>query len=134
MFVRPSCTHSILFAFLQIRELELALLLKAGYLSVVQQFFWSCAPFLVSLATFGTYTGTGNELTPADVRAIAVFRHHVHYRRLLSLLINFALQSQAFVALALFNLLRFPLSMLPMLIRSVRAFLLADECVLASSC
>lgn len=54
-------------------------------------FIWSTSPFLVSLATFALYVLTGHELT-AD---------------------------KAFVALSLFNLLQFPVSMFPMVIRCV---------------
>ena len=72
-------------------------------------FSWSSAPFLVALATFITYTLSGHTLTA----------------------------QKAFVSLALFNLLRFPLAMLPMMISAiveatvsvhrVRKFLLHDE-------
>lgn len=72
------------------RTLELADLKKASILRACSTFSWTIAPFLVSLATFAIYTGTGNDLTP----------------------------QKAFVSLALFNLLRFPLAMLPMVITS----------------
>ncbi|XP_064490303.1 multidrug resistance-associated protein 1-like isoform X2 [Ornithodoros turicata] len=73
-----------------IRDREIRSLRRMGYLSAVQSFMWSCAPFLVSLMTFGTY--------------VLVDEHHV-------------LDAQkAFVALTLFDIMRFPLSMLPMLI------------------
>ncbi|PAA57130.1 hypothetical protein BOX15_Mlig029003g1 [Macrostomum lignano] len=71
-----------------IRELELTTLRKAAYLNAVGTFTWTCAPFLVTLTTFATYTLLGNNLTSA----------------------------KAFTALSLFNILRFPISMLPMLV------------------
>ena len=74
----------------EIRGKEINILKKLVYLSSVTSFIWSCAPFLVSLVTFATY--------------ILVDENNV-------------LDSQkAFVSLSLFNILRFPLSMLPMMI------------------
>ena len=55
------CSHA------QIREGELALNLKSGYLNAVSTFFWTSAPFFVSLATFVTYTSLGNDLSPTSV-------------------------------------------------------------------
>jgi ABC-type multidrug transport system fused ATPase/permease subunit len=74
-----------------LRRKELDQLITMGYLRAVSTFSWTVAPFFVSLATFIGYTVSGNDLTP----------------------------EKAFVALSLFNLLRFPLLMLPMLINSV---------------
>jgi len=75
----------------ELRKEELDQLKKVAYLRAVATFSWTIAPFFVSLATFVAYTTSGNDLTP----------------------------EKAFVALSLFNLLRFPLLMLPMLINSV---------------
>ena len=61
-----------------------------GYLAAGTSFVWACAPFVVSLVTFATYV-----LSSPD---------------------NILDAEKAFVALALFNILRFPLSMLPMMI------------------
>merc|ERR1719266_865924 len=73
-----------------IRNKELRILKNLAYLSAGTSFIWTCAPFLVSLVTFATY--------------VLVDENNV-------------LDSQkAFVSLALFNILRFPLSMLPMMI------------------
>lgn len=83
-------TSLFLFLF-QVRENELDVLKSASYLGAVANFSWTCAPFLVSLVTFICYTTIGNELTP----------------------------QKAFVALSLFNLLRFPLAMLPFMITSI---------------
>ncbi|KJE98072.1 multidrug resistance-associated protein 3, variant [Capsaspora owczarzaki ATCC 30864] len=74
-----------------VRDRELKVLKTTSYLNAFAAFAWTCTPFLVSLATFITYTTTGNDLTA----------------------------EKAFVALALFNLLQFPLSMLPFLLSSV---------------
>ncbi|KAM3597276.1 uncharacterized protein V6R79_002334 [Siganus canaliculatus] len=77
----------------EIRENELQVLKKAAYLSAVSTFTWVCAPFLVALSTFTVY--------------VLINEHNV-------------LDAQkAFVSLALFNILRFPLNMLPMVISSM---------------
>ena len=52
---------------------------------------WIGLPVLVSLISFATFTWLGNDLTPA----------------------------RAFTSLSLFNILRFPMAMLPMLINSL---------------
>lgn len=76
-----------------VRDKEIAILKKMSYLSAGTSFVWSCAPFVVSLVTFATY--------------ILIDENNV-------------LDSQkAFVALSLFNILRFPLSMLPMMIAGI---------------
>lgn len=74
-----------------VRQKELKVLKSASYLNAFASFAWTCSPFLVSLATFVTYTVSGNDLTA----------------------------EKAFVALTLFNILQFPLSMLPFLISSL---------------
>uniref|UniRef100_A0A3B5A3H6 Multidrug resistance-associated protein 1 n=1 Tax=Stegastes partitus TaxID=144197 RepID=A0A3B5A3H6_9TELE len=77
----------------EIRESELKVLKKAAYLGAVSTFTWVCAPFLVALSTFSVY--------------VLIDEHNV-------------LDAQkAFVSLALFNILRFPLNMLPMVISSM---------------
>ena len=75
----------------ELRDDELVALKQSAILRALSMFSWTIAPFFVSLATFITYTTSGNALTP----------------------------EKAFVALSLFNLLRFPLVMLPMLISAV---------------
>ncbi|CAH3177882.1 unnamed protein product [Porites lobata] len=69
----------------EIRNKELHHLRQSLYLNSAVGFTFICAPFLVSLATFAVYVLMGNELTAA----------------------------KAFVAISLFNILRFPLAMLP---------------------
>uniref|UniRef100_A0A3B4V2W9 Multidrug resistance-associated protein 1 n=1 Tax=Seriola dumerili TaxID=41447 RepID=A0A3B4V2W9_SERDU len=77
----------------EIRESELRVLKKAAYLGAMSTFTWVCAPFLVALSTFTVY--------------VLIDEHNV-------------LDAQkAFVSLALFNILRFPLNMLPMVISSM---------------
>ena len=73
-----------------IRDKEISILRHMGYLAAGTSFVWACAPFVVSLVTFATYV-----LSSPD---------------------NLLDAEKAFVALALFNILRFPLSMLPMMI------------------
>ena len=63
------------------------------FLSPGTSFVWSCAPFVVSLVTFITFVLIDeNNVLDAE---------------------------KAFVSLSLFNILRFPMSMLPMMIASV---------------
>uniref|UniRef100_A0A674KCL9 Multidrug resistance-associated protein 1 n=1 Tax=Terrapene triunguis TaxID=2587831 RepID=A0A674KCL9_9SAUR len=78
---------------LGIRQEELKVLKKSAYLAAVSTFTWVCAPFLVALSTFAVY--------------VLVDKNNV-------------LDAQkAFVSLALFNILRFPLNILPMVISSM---------------
>ncbi|XP_057325978.1 multidrug resistance-associated protein 1 isoform X1 [Microplitis mediator] len=75
---------------LKIRSKEIKVLKEAAYLNAGTSFIWSCAPFLVSFVSFATYV----YIDPANVLD----------------------SKKAFVSLSLFNILRFPLSMLPMVI------------------
>ncbi|XP_030581396.1 multidrug resistance-associated protein 1 [Archocentrus centrarchus] len=77
----------------EIRESELRVLKKAAYLAAVSTFTWVCAPFLVALSTFTVYVLIDEQ--------------------------NVLDAQKAFVSLALFNILRFPLNMLPMVISSM---------------
>lgn len=78
---------------LKIRNKEIKVLKEAAYLNAGTSFIWSCAPFLVSLVSFATF--------------VLIDENHVLDSR------------TAFVSLTLFNILRFPLSMLPMMISNV---------------
>lgn len=78
---------------LKIRNKEIKVLKEAAYLNSGTSFIWSCAPFLVSLVSFATY--------------VYVDDSHV------------LTSKKAFVSLSLFNILRFPLSMLPMMISNI---------------
>ncbi|KAF4792003.1 Multidrug resistance-associated protein 1 [Turdus rufiventris] len=78
---------------LEIRQKELKVLKKSAYLAAMATFTWVCAPFLVALSTFSVYVMT-NETNILDAE-------------------------KAFVSLALFNILRFPLNMLPMVISNI---------------
>ncbi|XP_051488019.1 multidrug resistance-associated protein 1 isoform X7 [Apus apus] len=78
---------------LEIRQKELKVLKKSAYLAAMATFTWVCAPFLVALSTFAVYvTIDKNNILDAQ---------------------------KAFVSLALFNILRFPLNMLPMVISNI---------------
>ncbi|XP_034878240.1 multidrug resistance-associated protein 1 isoform X2 [Mirounga leonina] len=78
---------------LAIRQEELKVLKKSAYLAAVGTFTWVCTPFLVALSTFAVYvTIDKNNILDAQ---------------------------KAFVSLALFNILRFPLNILPMVISSI---------------
>ncbi|XP_050416423.2 multidrug resistance-associated protein 1 [Patella vulgata] len=74
----------------EIRNQELDILRKSAYLNAFGTFTWTCAPFLVTLATFATYVLSSTE--------------------------NYLDAQKAFVALSLFNILRFPMTLLPMLL------------------
>lgn len=65
------------------RERELVFLRKAALYNAATEFFWSLAPFLVALFSFMTFVFLGNRLTPEI----------------------------AFVSMALFNILRMPMTM-----------------------
>uniref|UniRef100_A0A3P9K0Y3 ATP-binding cassette, sub-family C (CFTR/MRP), member 2 n=1 Tax=Oryzias latipes TaxID=8090 RepID=A0A3P9K0Y3_ORYLA len=76
-----------------IRGEELKVMKKFAYLSSVSTFIFSCAPALVSLASFAVFV-----LVSPD---------------------NILTAEKAFTSISLFNILRFPLAMLPMLIASI---------------
>ncbi|XP_072205259.1 multidrug resistance-associated protein 1 isoform X2 [Excalfactoria chinensis] len=78
---------------LEIRQKELKVLKKSAYLAAVGTFTWVCAPFLVALSTFAVYVKIDEN--------------------------NILDAQKAFVSLALFNILRFPLNILPMVISSI---------------
>jgi len=70
---------------LSLRHLELTQIRLVAYLEVIQSLVFGSTPILIALSAFAVYTAQGHPLTPAV----------------------------AFPALALFNLLRFPITMLP---------------------
>ncbi|KAM4032250.1 ATP-binding cassette sub-family C member 2 [Anomaloglossus baeobatrachus] len=76
-----------------IREKELKDMLHFAYLFSVSLFIFTCAPFLVSVASFAVYVVVSPE--------------------------NVLNAEKAFTSISLFNILRFPLSMLPMLISNM---------------
>ncbi|XP_070783133.1 ATP-binding cassette sub-family C member 3 [Enoplosus armatus] len=96
---------------LAIRQKELNVLRKTAYLGALSTMAWTSAPFLVALTTFAVYV-TVDEKNVLDAE-------------------------RAFVSLSLFNILRFPLNMLPQVISSIvqasvslkriQAFLSHDE-------
>ncbi|KAF2858159.1 hypothetical protein K470DRAFT_260080 [Piedraia hortae CBS 480.64] len=71
---------------------ELSTLRKIGAMTAVSNFTWSTTPFLVSCCTFAVFVATQNRPLSTDI---------------------------VFPALTLFNLLTFPLAMLPMIITSI---------------
>ncbi len=75
---------------MEIRDEELKVLRKASYLDACIVFVMLCAPFFVAVATFAVYvlSDSSHVLTPTT----------------------------AFVSLSLFNILRFPMTHLPMLL------------------
>ncbi|XP_068578796.1 ATP-binding cassette sub-family C member 2 [Cebidichthys violaceus] len=76
-----------------IRGEELKVMRKFAYLTSVSTFIFSCAPALVSLATFAVFVGVSPD--------------------------NVLTAEKAFTSISLFNILRFPLAMLPMLIAAM---------------
>ncbi|XP_074651922.1 multidrug resistance-associated protein 1-like isoform X2 [Tubulanus polymorphus] len=72
----------------EIRDKELINLRKTQYLSAFTTFVWTCAPYIVTLTSFVAYLLSGNVLTAEN----------------------------AFVSLSLFNILRFPMNLLPAII------------------
>ncbi|XP_066905600.1 multidrug resistance-associated protein 1 [Halyomorpha halys] len=77
----------------KIREKEAKVLRNSGYLRAALSFVWTCAPFLVSLLTFMTYV-------------------LVDERNVLD-------SAKVFVSLSLFNILKNPLAMVPVMISSM---------------
>nr|XP_045608210.1 multidrug resistance-associated protein 1-like isoform X2 [Procambarus clarkii] len=76
-----------------VRNKEVGILKQTAVLNACTSFIWTSTPFLVSLATFATFINLSQE--------------------------NILDAKTAFVSLALFNLLRFPIAMLPMLISNI---------------
>ncbi|PVD37039.1 hypothetical protein C0Q70_04032 [Pomacea canaliculata] len=75
---------------LNIRRDEIKVLSKVAHLNAFSIFIWTCAPYLVTLATFATYV-----LSDPEARLDA---------------------NKAFVTLSLFNILQFPISFIPEMI------------------
>ena len=73
-------------------ELELKTLRKIGLVSAIANFSWGCAPFFVSCSTFAIFGATSGKPLTTDI---------------------------VFPALTLFNLLTFPLAVLPNVITSI---------------
>ncbi|NXN95747.1 MRP3 protein, partial [Rhinopomastus cyanomelas] len=77
----------------EIRKNELRVLKKSAYLNSLSTFAWISSPFLVALTTFAVYVSVGEK--------------------------NILDAEKAFVSLSLFNILKFPLSMLPQVIGNI---------------
>ncbi|NXK95917.1 MRP3 protein, partial [Formicarius rufipectus] len=85
----PSFSEKVL----EIRKNELRVLKKSAYLNSLSTFAWISAPFLVALTTFAVYVSVDeNNILDAE---------------------------KAFVSLSLFNILKFPLNMLPQVISNI---------------
>ncbi|XP_066442933.1 ATP-binding cassette sub-family C member 3 [Eleutherodactylus coqui] len=108
----PSFSQKVL----EIRNKELSVLKKSAYLNALSTFAWTSAPFLVALTTFAVYMSVDEK--------------------------NVLDAEKAFVSLSLFNILRFPLNMLPQVIsnlaqtsvsiKRIQNFLANDELDLAA--
>ncbi|NXJ08863.1 MRP3 protein, partial [Odontophorus gujanensis] len=85
----PSFSEKVL----EIRKNELRVLKKSAYLNSLSNFAWISSPFLVALTTFAVYVLV-DEKNTLDAE-------------------------KAFVSLSLFNILKFPLTMLPQVISSL---------------
>nr|CAD7445720.1 unnamed protein product [Timema bartmani] len=84
-----------------IRKKEVNILKKAAYFNAATSFTWTCAPFLVSIVTFATFVLIDeNNVLDAEI---------------------------AFVSLSLFNIIRMPLGMIPMLITTIIQALVSLE-------
>ena len=79
----------------KIRSKELEYLRKMGVLSITSTFLWTCAPFVVSVVSFGSFIALNGS---SNFKANLVF-----------------------VSLNLFNIMRFPLTVLPSIISSIIA-------------
>lgn len=77
----------------RIRNQELKYLKKTGILSVTTSFLWTCAPYFVAIVSFGSYIALNGS---RDFKANLVF-----------------------VGLNLFNIMKFPLTVLPTVISSL---------------
>ncbi|KAK9886053.1 hypothetical protein WA026_014836 [Henosepilachna vigintioctopunctata] len=77
----------------KIRAKELYERKKASFMNAGSNFIWTCAPFLVSFVTFATYVFIDEN--------------------------NVLDATTAFVSISLFNILRFPMSMLPNLMSNI---------------
>ncbi|CAB3223722.1 unnamed protein product [Arctia plantaginis] len=133
---------------LKIRNKEMGVLKQAAYLNSATSFIWSCAPFLVTFLTFFTFLISDPEkniLTAENIFVSMSLFYTMHLPLgLLPLIIVAVIEvvpqdvslmsfgcfvlvnetevldsERAFVALSLFNILRFPLSMLPNVISNV---------------
>ena len=74
-----------------VRERELSVLRKSQFLSVAGTFCWTMTPILVSMSSFASYAALGHDLTNEII----------------------------FPAIAIFNILRFPIAMFPRVVSSV---------------
>ena len=103
---------------LGIRRQELNILKRSAYLNSVSSFTWICAPFLVRTNPTSTRLSSNciTETLCVCLKQVSLTTFAVY---VLSSEENVLDAEKAFVSLSLFNILRFPLSMLPQLIASL---------------
>lgn len=82
-----------------LRNLELTYLKKQAYLNAAIVFSFACAPFLVALVSFGVYVTVDSQ--------------------------NVLDANKAFVSLTLFNVLRVPLGLLPLIVSNTAMFMVS---------
>ena len=99
-------------------------MIKARLNSVLFQLLWSCAPVLVSIISFLVFVLQGNELT---VSIAFTVRHFYLYR--------FQKLIECAQAIALFNMVRLPLNIVPTwIVQILQASNLQDLCFYSTSC
>ncbi|XKL66877.1 hypothetical protein PGB90_010297 [Kerria lacca] len=86
---------------LEIREKEIQMLNRIGYLNTAVSFFWSTSPYLVSLFTFAIFTLASEQ--------------------------NILSANITFVSLSLFNIMKLPLSLLPRMLANLIQALVAGK-------
>jgi ATP-binding cassette subfamily C (CFTR/MRP) protein 1 len=77
----------------EIREVEMRYLNKIGFITCLSSFFWTCTPFLVSVASFGAYSLI-NDTSKLDPMIV-------------------------FVSVCLFEIIKFPLNVFPFVISTI---------------
>uniref|UniRef100_A0A671NEJ6 Multidrug resistance-associated protein 1 n=1 Tax=Sinocyclocheilus anshuiensis TaxID=1608454 RepID=A0A671NEJ6_9TELE len=91
-----------------IRESELRVLKKTAYLGAVSTFTWSCMGFFIIIDICFCHLVSFTKVALSTFAVYVLMDEH-----------NILDAQKAFVSLALFNILRFPLNMLPMVISSM---------------
>ena len=128
-----------------VRDDEMSALIKAAYMNSFTTFLWTSAPFLVALASFATFVlidpvnnildASTGLITDTDFFSVSLllglFQQGLFQRlwvpfsgryvdcevgNRFNCVCEHTCELSAFVSLTLFNLLRIPLNMLPMLI------------------
>ena len=101
------------------RATEIKWMIKARLNSVLFQLLWSCAPVLVSITSFLVFVLQGNELTVSIAFTV----------RLFSMFVPIAQTDRMRQAIALFNMVRLPLNIIPTwIVQILQASDLQDLC------